>query len=262
MKETSKCHLARLKRGDYDRFLHGLGIDVGAGDDLLSVPNGQVHYWDMPQGDAQCLHGVADQSLDFLYSCHCLEHLPDLGLTLSNWSRVLKPGGYAYVVVPDYTLYEHHLWPSAHNGGHLHSFSLWLSRSKVMRSNHWCIPNNEFRAILGDSSFELLETELQDINYDYNLGWMDQTLGVATAQILTLYGMCLVWNCALLLVGIGSNRNRDGRHRSNIFRRVRNAGRDEHCLPRMSYNLMFELLPVARQNDPGQQEECRLGALV
>jgi len=184
MRETTKSHELRVARDDYKRFLHGKGIDVGAGDDPLTVPDGSVTYWDKPQGDAQILSSIEDSSLDFLYSSHCLEHLPDLRLTLRNWARVLRDGAHAYIVVPDFTLYEHHTWPSPYNGDHKHSFSLWLSPQRVGRPNHWLVGSPEFHALLSGVGLTMIETELQDKDYDYNAGSRDQTLGAAIAQVL------------------------------------------------------------------------------
>src|ERR1700733_7205063 len=98
MKETSKCHTMRLARGDFHRYLKGKGIDIGAGDDPLQSPFGNVIPWDLPQGDAQYLEGIATNSLDFVYSSHCLEHMLDPRIAISNWGRVLNQKGVLNVV--------------------------------------------------------------------------------------------------------------------------------------------------------------------
>ena len=59
MNETSKCYDLRKRRGDFDTFLTGKGIDIGCGPDPLRVVNGTVDRWDMENGDAQILAGVA-----------------------------------------------------------------------------------------------------------------------------------------------------------------------------------------------------------
>lgn len=50
--------------------------------------------------DARALP-IADRALDYLCSSHVLEHLPDPIAALHEWHRVLKPGGWLYLVVPD-----------------------------------------------------------------------------------------------------------------------------------------------------------------
>lgn len=49
--------------------------------------------------DAQSLP-IADQSVDFLYSCHVLEHIPDDQKAMREIARVLKSSGVATIMVP------------------------------------------------------------------------------------------------------------------------------------------------------------------
>jgi hypothetical protein len=63
LKETSKAKLRRQKEGFFDRFFVGKGLDVGYGGDLV-VPN--CRGWDVEDGDAHDLRGVADESFDFV----------------------------------------------------------------------------------------------------------------------------------------------------------------------------------------------------
>lgn len=183
MNETSKCYDLRKRRGDFTRYLRGKGIDVGAGRDCLRVPEGSVLAWDVAQGDAQELAGLPDAEFDFVYSSHCLEHLRDVGRALTNWARVLRPGGHLYVVVPDYTLYEKHRWPSVFNLDHRHSFSLHLTRQQVGRASHhhiWA----DLGPILAGLGTPIIEARLEDTGYDYNIGpHADQTCGPVLAQI-------------------------------------------------------------------------------
>lgn len=49
------------------------------------------------------MHPVATASVDAIYSRHNLEHLEyhDVAIALAEFRRVLKPGGFALIVVPD-----------------------------------------------------------------------------------------------------------------------------------------------------------------
>src|ERR1700746_1334791 len=109
--ETSKCYPRRRERGDFKRYLTGEGIDVGCGDDPLRIEEGSVRGYDRLDGDALYMTGVPGEGYDFVYSSHCLEHMRDVKLALTNWLRILKPGGILYVVVPDFELYEKRRWP-------------------------------------------------------------------------------------------------------------------------------------------------------
>ena len=184
MKETSKCHNLRIEQGHFDKYLHGKGIDIGCGDDPLIVMKGSVISWDLPQGNAELLDGISDNSLDFAYSSHCLEHLENVENALKNWCRVVKPGGFLHFSVPDYTLYEKDTFPSLFNPDHKHTFSIKIQREEVGRNNHF--HKNDIEKILKDNDFDLLEFNLEDVGYDYTLEKnIDQTSQRhALAQVL------------------------------------------------------------------------------
>lgn len=174
MNETSKCHNFRVEHGHFDKYLHGKGIDIGCGDDPLDILKGSLIKWDVAQGDAELLQGVGDQSLDFVYSSHCLEHLKNVENALQNWCRVIKPGGYLYFTVPDYTLYEKNTFPSVFNPDHKHTFSILVTRDETNRTNHY--HKKDIESILNTNGFDILEFGLQDFGFDYNLpNEIDQT---------------------------------------------------------------------------------------
>lgn len=182
MKETGKCKEMRAARGDFKTYLRGDGIDIGAGDDVLVVESGTVRGWDLKDGDAQVLAGVPTNAYDFVYSSHCLEHMRDVVEALQNWTRVLKPKGFLYVVVPDYILYEKLTWPSLYNTDHKQSFSFLVTRKMVKRSNHYHLEQDLF-PLLERLGYQILSAGIEDANFNYNEGRADQTLGSALAQL-------------------------------------------------------------------------------
>ncbi len=185
MNESSKS--LPLRNKDFELYLKGIGLDIGAGHDILKIPHGSVDYWDLPQGDAQYLKGAKDNNYDFVYSSHCLEHMVSVEESLKNWVRVLKPGGFLFIVVPDFKLYEKLNWPSYYNGDHKFSFSLDKTKDDAERDNHYHI--NDLKELLKDSC-SLIEFKLEDLDYDYsqidNI-YLDQTLGKALAQIKIVF---------------------------------------------------------------------------
>jgi SAM-dependent methyltransferase len=112
------------------RYFVGHGIDVGGGYDSLAlfvelfplIRN--VVIYDSPQGDAQKLANVDNESFDFLFSSHCLEHVHDATEALSNWIRVVRRGGHLVISVPDEDLYEQGVWPSTFNSDHKLTFTI------------------------------------------------------------------------------------------------------------------------------------------
>lgn len=187
MNNTTRARKLREQYQDFTKYLNGAGVDIGAGNDCLVIPSGTVRPWDMKDGDASLLAGIPDGSFDFVYSSHCLEHLRDIELSLRNWIRVLKPGGFLYVAVPDYTIYEKLNWPSAFNGDHKHSFSLDLTRAKVRRNNHWHI-NQDLVPLIDALGMRIFEARLEDDGYDYNKGFVDQTFDDSALSQICLIG--------------------------------------------------------------------------
>ena len=120
--ETSKAKPRRLREGFYEKYLAGNGLDIGFGGDLV-VPN--ARGWDFEHGDAQYLSSIEDESFDFVYSSHTLEHMQDPAIALRNWYRVLKTGGYLIIYIPHRDLYEKKkTLPSQFNPTHSHFFLL------------------------------------------------------------------------------------------------------------------------------------------
>lgn len=139
--EQSKAAKRRFHDGAFHaRYFAGHGIDIGGKPDPLANYVGifarmqSVRTWDLEDGDAQLMAGVPDASFDFVHSSHCLEHMRDPVEALRHWLRILKPGGYLVVTVPDEDLYEHGFWPSRFNGDHKWTFTIakpasWSARS-------------------------------------------------------------------------------------------------------------------------------------
>ncbi len=190
MHEASKSIFSRLKDARYaTRYLRGEGIDIGAGPDSLA----QYHEffplmrscraWDMPDGDAQYMAGVKDDSFDFVHSSHCLEHMKDAHLALSHWLRILKPGGYLVCIVPDEDLYEQGVFPSTFNSDHKHTFTIYKQKS-------WCEKSISVLDMIQQlkQPVETKKIELLDATYRYQLPHKSQRFD----QTLTPVGECAI----------------------------------------------------------------------
>lgn len=178
MKECSKAVMRRLSDPNFlNRYFVGDGLDVGAGPDPLHMYREffprmrSVAAWDLPQGDAQLLAGVADQSLDFVHSSHCLEHMVDPAAALANWFRVLRPGGFLVVTVPDEDLYEQGDFPSRKNADHKWTFTISKQGSWSPRS----VNIVDLVRSLGPAG-EVHRMVLLDWTHRYSLPKFDQTL--------------------------------------------------------------------------------------
>lgn len=164
--ETSKSRKRRTVNGDFDRYFSGIGIDIGCGNDPV-LPD--CNRFDKAQGDAQYLNNVRDESCDWVYSSHCLEHLRDPVEALKNWWRVLKPMGYLIVVVPDFVLYEkRNVDVDMFNSDHKH----WFSKAKIFSLVYLHLKGSQ-----------LVRLQLNDEGFDYSNFHSDQTLKGAQSEI-------------------------------------------------------------------------------
>lgn len=179
--ESSKSHKRHLHDNRFaTKYFVGNGIDVGSGYDCLEhyrplFPLMQeVRNWETEDGDAQYLKTIADNSMDFLFSSHCLEHVQHPYITLFHWFRVLKPGGHMVVVVPDEDMYEQGLFPSKKNPDHKWSFSIHKRQSWSQVS----VNILDLVTSLGDDA-QILKIESCDAGYHYIAEPHDQTVHFA-----------------------------------------------------------------------------------
>ena len=173
-KESRKAYERRVREGYFDKVFVGNGIDIGCGDDPVTP---DCRHWDLGDGDAQELPGVAPEAFGWIYSSHCLEHMVDARRALVRWWEVLKPGGKLLVVVPDEDLYEQGCWPSRYNGDHKWTFTVSKSESWSPKSLNCA----ELVTLLPNRKVHWIRT--CDYGYDYSGGVWDRTATLAEAHI-------------------------------------------------------------------------------
>lgn len=96
-------------------YLQGKCLDIGCGmrkvwPGLIGIDNG--HHFGVKSasdidGDGKDLSLFADESVDGIFSSHCLEHVPrgEVPTVLAEWTRVLKAGGHLVLYVPSANFY-------------------------------------------------------------------------------------------------------------------------------------------------------------
>lgn len=110
-------------------YTRGRGLDLGCGPSkflphAIGMDQGQLYGpRESPDiiGDIRDLKMFADASLDFVFSSHALEDLEDTRAALTEWWRVIKPGGYLSIYLPHKDLYPNIGQPGA-NPNHKHDF--------------------------------------------------------------------------------------------------------------------------------------------
>jgi SAM-dependent methyltransferase len=172
MHESSKSIFGKIRDSRYaTRYIVGDGIDIGAGPDSIAQYYElfplmkSCRSWDMPDGDAELMDSIKDNTFDFVHSSHCLEHMRNPSIALDNWLRILKPGGHMICLIPDEDLYEQGKFPSTFNADHKHTFTIHKRKSWSKDSiNLFNLLSNT------DYSIEIKKIELLDatFRYDFN----------------------------------------------------------------------------------------------
>jgi SAM-dependent methyltransferase len=177
MNETSKAIIRRMHDVRFvNRYFVGKGIDIGCGPDPLSKYSQQfplmtdLKAWDLPDGDAQKMSSVADNTYDFVHSSHCLEHLYDPYDAFDNWIRICKPGGHVITTIPDEDLYEQGVWPSTHNPDHKTSWT-------ILKDTSWSPASINLMEFLYQykDQIEVIKIESVNATFIYDVERFDQT---------------------------------------------------------------------------------------
>jgi SAM-dependent methyltransferase len=138
----------------------GRGIDIGCGPDPVTPG---ARRFDMEHGDANVISQHIKEQFDFVYSSHCLEHMHNPRTTILDWWKLVKPGGYLFVLVPDEDLYEQGVFPSRFNNDHKATFTISKARSwSPVSINVLDLANN----LPGG---QIISLQLQDRGYDRSL---------------------------------------------------------------------------------------------
>ena len=109
-KLRSWCGAAPLIRTLVARFCLGPGIEIGAGKEPC-CPRDRTLFLDKNIGDKDATENadlisdaskipLPDESMNFVFSSHVLEHMQNTIATLKEWMRVLRPGGVIFLVLP------------------------------------------------------------------------------------------------------------------------------------------------------------------
>jgi SAM-dependent methyltransferase len=150
----------------------GKGIDIGCGNDPV-LPG--CKCFDVADGDANEISRYVHEQFDFVYSSHCLEHMHAPRSTILDWWKLVKPGGYLFILIPDEDLYEQGVFPSRINEDHKVTFT-------ISKASSWSAKSiNVFE--LGQSlpGGQIVSLQLQDAGYDRSL----MSFGKTTPNLLS-----------------------------------------------------------------------------
>jgi SAM-dependent methyltransferase len=136
MSETEKSKERRLRDQFFAKYITGSGIDIGCGrtygysDDFRIHPSAIAHDRDIC--DAHHMVAYDDETFDYVYNSHVLEHLEDPITAIKNWYRICKFAGFLIIVVPSVYLYEKKQFlPSKWNADHKRFYTLSRLASEI-----------------------------------------------------------------------------------------------------------------------------------
>lgn len=99
-------------------FCKGVGYDIGCNRLDWAYPGATAV--DLLFDDEWEAYNLPDTKVDYIYSSHCLEHLPDWISALDYWTSKLKVGGVLFLYLPHY---NQEYWRPWNNRKHLHIFT-------------------------------------------------------------------------------------------------------------------------------------------
>ncbi|MCV0393725.1 MAG: class I SAM-dependent methyltransferase [Nitrosopumilus sp.] len=114
------------------KYTKGVGIEVGCGlnkihtsaigiNKVLTENDYGYPFGTQIQSEGDNLPWFRDNSLDYVFSSHCLEHIVDSKKALREWTRVLKKEGYLVLILPHKNYFPNIGQPNA-NPDHKHDF--------------------------------------------------------------------------------------------------------------------------------------------
>lgn len=168
--ESSRSYKRKLTDGFFEfycgttnlngEFTFKKGLDIGFAGYIPDVepilPNCQGVDINFPGYDGKTLP-FPDNSQDYVYSSHCLEHIADYKNAIRDWYRVVKIGGHIVTVVPHQFLYEKKKkLPSRYNEDH----KRFYTPASLLQ---------EFEQALEPNSYRVRFLEDGDFGFDYSI---------------------------------------------------------------------------------------------
>jgi len=110
-KNINRCEVSMIQRDVFfqmvEIFAGGTGLDIGCGSQRFGGTLGI----DIKQPCDIIARGenlpIKSMSVNYVISCHSLEHIPDTEKTLNEWMCLLKPCGILAVIMPDKNHFLH-----------------------------------------------------------------------------------------------------------------------------------------------------------
>lgn len=159
--EASRTWQYKHDTGFFEKYMRGNGLDIGyagyVGQNESILPTAIGVDTDYPGYDGRTLP-FANESQDYVYSSHCLEHIRYSQQVIQDWYRVTKINGFIVIIVPHQYLYEKQVnSPSKWNPDHKRFYTPGILTREVEMA---LVPN----------SYRIRLVEDGDQGFDYSRG--------------------------------------------------------------------------------------------
>lgn len=98
-------------------FCEGVGYDIGCMKPEWAFPGATLIDADFD--DPYDADNLPEGQVDYIFSSHCLEHVPDWSSTLLYWTEKIRSGGTLFLYLPHY---DQKYWRPWNNRKHKHCF--------------------------------------------------------------------------------------------------------------------------------------------
>lgn len=158
--ESQGTYDDKIASGFFNKYMRGIGLDIG----YAGYISGCLPILDTAIGvDVDYLgyeNGILpfnNESQDYVFSSHCLEHIEYYHNAIEEWFRVLKVGGFMVIIVPHQYLYEkRYTLPSSWNKDH----KRFYTPGSLL---------NEIEETLMPNSYRVRMLEDGDKGFDYSI---------------------------------------------------------------------------------------------
>jgi predicted SAM-dependent methyltransferase len=111
----------------------GVGVDVGCKKKEWAFP-GAIPVDLEFKDEFEALNlPYSDNRLDYIFSSHCLEHIPNWVEVMDYWYKCLRKGGTLFLYLPDYSQVY---WRPWNNRKHLHVFTPEIIRHYMLQKGY------------------------------------------------------------------------------------------------------------------------------
>lgn len=107
----------------------GVGYDIGCNKKEWALPGSIPVDPALKDGSPYDAMNLPAMAVNFIFSSHCLEHLPDWVRVLDYWTTKIATGGTLFLYLPDASQFYWRPWA---NTKHLHVFTPEIIRSYLV----------------------------------------------------------------------------------------------------------------------------------